>query len=56
MPKVETWLKSEEISDIELYATEKELSRSAYIRAAVLFAIESDDFNEWLKNNMYLFK
>jgi hypothetical protein len=56
MPKVETFLKSEEIDSVEKYADEKGLSRSAYIRAAVIYAMEHQNFSTWLDIYIDLFK
>jgi hypothetical protein len=56
MPKVETFLKTEEIDNVEEYADEKGLSRSAYIRAAVMYAMETNGFDKWLEDNIERFK
>jgi len=57
MPKIETFLKTEEIEDVEDMAKEKGLSRSAYIRAVVVFSIEYlTVFEEWLEGNIDRFK
>lgn len=51
MPKVETFLKRNEIEEIENRAKEANISRSACIRAAVLYSIKNYDFDRWLKDN-----
>lgn len=49
MPKVETFLKSEEIEDIEERAKEAGISRSAWIRDAVLEKLEREGNNKILE-------
>jgi hypothetical protein len=56
MPKVETWLKKIDIELAEEEAKKKGLSRSAWIRAAVIYAQVGHGFDKWLEDNIEQFK
>jgi len=51
MPKVETWLKREVISAVEHMAEENQISRSAWIREAVLEKLEREGRAVEYRNN-----
>ena len=56
MPKIETFLKQEEIAEVEDRAKFIKISRSAYIRAAVTYALADLNFFRWLEDNADRFK
>ncbi len=54
MPKVETWLKREIISAVEHMAEESQISRSNWIRDAVLEKLEREGLAVEYRNNKVL--
>jgi hypothetical protein len=57
MPKVETFLKADEIDAIYRQCKLNDISRSAFIRAALVYALEHMiEFGKWLKDNIERFK
>jgi metal-responsive CopG/Arc/MetJ family transcriptional regulator len=54
MPKVETWLKREVISAVEHMAEENQISRSNWIRDAVLEKLEREGRAVEYRNNKVL--
>lgn len=56
MPKVETFLKQDEIVEIVRKSSDNGISRSAAIRAAVIYCLDNKEFDKWLKDNIEEFE